>query len=133
MAGGVSNVEVQPTHTRRSIMTQMLCHQINGIHGRGEPLTALFATESVIYGRFGYGHDQVIVWAFEKGADDYIVKLFLPTELAAGVQAALRRRAGAGPGMMASSEPYVRDELSIDCAQRLANVAGNLVRLTTIE
>ena len=35
--------------------------------------------------------------------------------------------------MMASSEPYVRDELSIDCAQRLANVAGNLVRLTTIE
>ena len=113
MAGGVSNVEVQPTHTRRSIMTQMLCHQINGIHGRGEPLTALFATESVIYGRFGYGQDQVIARAFEKGADDYIVKLFLPTELAAGVQAALRRRAG--PGMMASSEPYVRDELSIDC------------------
>ena len=94
MAGGVSNVEVQPTHTRRSIMTQMLCHQINGIHGRGEPLTALFATESVIYGRFGYGQDQVIARAFEKGADDYIVKLFLPTELAAGVQAALRRRAG---------------------------------------
>ena len=77
VAGGVSNVEVQPTHTRRSIMTQMLCHQINGIHGRGEPLTALFATESVIYGRFGYGQDQVIARAFEKGADDYIVKLFV--------------------------------------------------------
>ena len=64
---GVSNVEVQPTHTRRGIMTQMMRHQIDGIHERGEPLAALFATESAIYGRFGYGvgsvHEQ---WNIEK-------------------------------------------------------------------
>ena len=30
---GVSNVEVQPTHTRRGIMTRMILHQIDGIHG----------------------------------------------------------------------------------------------------
>ena len=69
---GVSNVEVQPTHTRRGIMTQMMRHQIDGIHERGEPLAALFATESGIYGRFGYGigavHEQ---WSIEKRHSTY--------------------------------------------------------------
>ena len=73
---GVSNVEVQPTHTRRGIMTQMMRHQIDGIHERGEPLAALFATESAIYGRFGYGvgsmHEQ---WSIEKAHNAYALRL----------------------------------------------------------
>ena len=72
VVAGVSNVEVQPTHTRRGIMTQMMRHQIDGIHERGEPLAALFATESAIYGRFGYGvgsvHEQ---WVLEKSHNAY--------------------------------------------------------------
>jgi predicted acetyltransferase len=72
VVAGVSNVEVQPTHTRRGIMTQMMRHQIDGIHERGEPLAALFATESGIYGRFGYGigavHEQ---WTIEKRHSAY--------------------------------------------------------------
>ena len=72
VVAGVSNVEVQPTHTRRGIMTQMMRHQIDGIHERGEPLAALFATESGIYGRFGYGigavHEQ---WSIEKRHSAY--------------------------------------------------------------
>ena len=52
---GVANIAVQPTHRRRGVMTMMMHHQINDIHERGEPLAALFASESVIYGRFGYG------------------------------------------------------------------------------
>ena len=52
---GVANVAVQPTHTRQGVMTRMMRHQINDIHERGEPLAALFASESGIYGRFGYG------------------------------------------------------------------------------
>ena len=79
----------------------------------------------------GYGQDQVIVRAFEMGADDYIVKPFSPTELAARVQAALRRRTG--PARMAPSEPYVRGDLTIDYVQRLVSVAGNPVRLTAVE
>ena len=55
VVAGVANIAVQPTHTRRGIMTRMMHHQINDIHERGEPLAALFATESIIYGRFGYG------------------------------------------------------------------------------
>ena len=65
------------------------------------------------------------------GADDYIVKPFSPTELAARVQAALRRRTG--PARMAPSEPYVRGDLTIDYAQRLVSVAGEPVRLTAVE
>ena len=79
----------------------------------------------------GYGQDQVIVRAFEMGADDYIVKPFSPTELAARVQAALRRRAG--PARAEPAEPYVRGDLTIDYAQRLVSVAGSPVRLTAIE
>ncbi|MYC29348.1 MAG: response regulator [Chloroflexi bacterium] len=79
----------------------------------------------------GYGQDRVIVRAFEMGADDYIVKPFSPTELAARVRAALRRRTG--PARMAPSEPYVRGDLTIDYAQRMVSVAGQPVRLTAIE
>ena len=52
---GVANVAVQPTHTRQGIMTRMMRHQLEDVHERGEPLAALFASESGIYGRFGYG------------------------------------------------------------------------------
>ena len=79
----------------------------------------------------GYGQDQVIARAFEMGADDYIVKPFSPTELAARAQAALRRRTG--PARMAPSEPYVRGDLTIDYVQRLVSVAGQPVRLTAVE
>ena len=69
---GVSNVAVQPTHRRQGIMSRMMRHQIDGIHERGEPLAALFATESAIYGRFGYGvgsvHEQ---WSLERAHNAY--------------------------------------------------------------
>ena len=52
---GVANIAVQPTHRRQGVMTRMMQHQIKDIYERGEPLAALFATESVIYRRFGYG------------------------------------------------------------------------------
>ena len=55
VVAGVANIQVQPTHRRRGVMTLMMRHQIKDIHLRGEPLAALFASESAIYGRFGYG------------------------------------------------------------------------------
>jgi predicted acetyltransferase len=69
---GVSNVAVQPTHTRQGLMTRMLRYQFNDFHERGEPLSALFASESSIYGRFGYGvgsvHEQ---WKIERRYNAY--------------------------------------------------------------
>ena len=58
----VEDVTVLPTHTRRGIMTRMMDHQLRDLYERGEPIAALWASESVIYGRFGYGvgsfHEQ---------------------------------------------------------------------------
>ena len=69
---GVANVYVLPTHTRRGILTRMMRHQLNDIHERGEPLAALFATESVIYGRFGYGVGSVHErWTIERPYNTY--------------------------------------------------------------
>jgi predicted acetyltransferase len=52
---GVSWVGVQPTHRRRGVLTSIMRRQLDDVRDRGEPLAALWASESIIYGRFGYG------------------------------------------------------------------------------
>lgn len=58
---GVDDVAVLPTHRRRGIMRMMMRRQLEDVHERGEPFAALYATESIIYGRYGYG-----IGAFEE-------------------------------------------------------------------
>jgi predicted acetyltransferase len=53
--GGITEVTVSATHRRRGILTGMMRRQLDAHHERGIPLAALWASESVIYGRFGYG------------------------------------------------------------------------------
>jgi len=48
-------VTVQPTHRRQGILTQMMTWLMNDLHEREVVLSAFGASESVIYGRFGYG------------------------------------------------------------------------------
>ena len=72
IVAGVANIAVQPTHTRQGIMTRMMHHQIHDLHKRGESLAALFATESVIYGRFGYGIGSIYErWTIERHHNGY--------------------------------------------------------------
>lgn len=52
---GVTMVTVKSTHRRQGILSSMMRAQLDQVRDRGEPLAALFASESVIYGRFGYG------------------------------------------------------------------------------
>lgn len=52
---GVTAVGVYPTHRRRGLLTAMMRRQLDDYHEQGLPLAALWASESVIYGRFGYG------------------------------------------------------------------------------
>ena len=54
-AAGVTLVGVSPSHRRRGILRSMMRHQLDDIHARGEPLAILWASEGVIYQRFGYG------------------------------------------------------------------------------
>jgi predicted acetyltransferase len=54
-AGGVTWVGVLPSHRRRGILRELMKRQLEDLRDRGEPLAILYASEPVIYGRFGYG------------------------------------------------------------------------------
>ena len=75
-----------------------------------------------------YGRDELIARAFDMGAVDYVVKPFSPTELAARIRAALRKRAASEP-----SEPYVLGDLTIDYAERRVSLAGRPLPLIAME
>ncbi|MGH9115921.1 MAG: GNAT family N-acetyltransferase, partial [Acidimicrobiales bacterium] len=53
---GVSAVGVHPTHRRRGLLRRLMAEMLDDARERGEPLAGLIASESVIYGRFGFGH-----------------------------------------------------------------------------
>jgi predicted acetyltransferase len=54
-AAAVTVVTVQPSYRRKGLLTEMMKHQLYDIRRRGEPVALLWASESAIYGRFGYG------------------------------------------------------------------------------
>lgn len=52
--GAVIGAAVLPTHTRRGLLRSMMQLHFQDMRERGEILSALWASESLIYGRFGY-------------------------------------------------------------------------------
>ncbi|CAN5625609.1 hypothetical protein BH23CHL7_BH23CHL7_19050 [soil metagenome] len=52
---GVTLVGVQPTHRRRGILRQMMARQLADARAAGDALAIPYASEGVIYQRFGYG------------------------------------------------------------------------------
>jgi predicted acetyltransferase len=53
--GGLTAIAVLPTYRRRGILRSMIAYHFEETEGRGELVSGLGASESVIYGRFGYG------------------------------------------------------------------------------
>ena len=74
----------------------------------------------------GYGRDDTIAKALRKGAVDYIVKPFSPTELVARIQAVLRR-------FTQPSEPFRLGDLAIDYEGCQVTLDGRPVELTATE
>jgi len=54
-AAGVTVVGVRPTHRRHRILTGMMTRLLDDAQIRREAVAILWASESLIYGRFGYG------------------------------------------------------------------------------
>lgn len=52
---GTTMVTVQPTHRRRGVLTAMMSDHLDDAAAHGEPLAGLWASESAIYGRYGFG------------------------------------------------------------------------------
>ena len=54
-AAGVTWVSVLPSHRRRGVLSSMMARQLADVRDRGESLAVLWASETVIYPRYGYG------------------------------------------------------------------------------
>lgn len=52
---GTTIVSVEPTHRRRGVLREMMRSHLQDVRARGEPLAGLWASEGVIYPRFGFG------------------------------------------------------------------------------
>ena len=78
-----------------------------------------------------YGQDETVARALDMGAVDYLVKPFSPTELAARIRAALRKRLD--PFQGEPSGPYAVGGLGIDYALRRVTLDGEPVELTATE
>jgi predicted acetyltransferase len=52
---GVTAVTVATTHRRQGILTNMMERLLKQERAKGQPVASLWASESIIYGRFGYG------------------------------------------------------------------------------
>ncbi len=119
-AAGVSFVSVQPSYRRRGILSAMMRRQLADIAARGEAVAALYASESGIYGRYGYGcasgqlrltirrGEGTLSPAGRAGTDQACVRLQvakaakLRTELAKVYDSAVPGR----PGMMARDQSW---------------------------
>jgi len=54
-AAGLAFVAVTPTYRRQGLLRRMIESHLEHTRQRGEPFSILYASESTIYGRFGYG------------------------------------------------------------------------------
>jgi len=54
-AAGLTMITVHPTHRRGGLLRRMIGRHFDEAADRGEPVSILWASESSIYGRFGYG------------------------------------------------------------------------------
>jgi len=117
-AAGVTLVGVLPTHRRRGILNQLMRTELDEIAARGEPLAILWASETPIYGRYGYGMATVRM-AIEAERDRMRfrgdprpvgqVRLVSEEEAAHIVPPIYERVRRETPGMFARSEAWWRE------------------------
>jgi predicted acetyltransferase len=121
--GGLTAISVLPTHRRRGILRAMILRHFEDVEARGEPVSALGASESVIYGRFGYGVATMFAdyeidprhGAFLRGiaAGSGRLRMLEPEEAAKLVPAFYERYHHSQPGEVSRKpawwERYVRD------------------------
>ncbi len=118
--GGLTMVTVRPTHTRRGVMRAMISAHVDDARECGEAVSGLWASESPIYGRFGYGaatervrvsFDARLV-GFPPGDGVGEVSLVDADENVELLTGIYERALGQRPGMLTRSRPWwVHDRL----------------------
>jgi predicted acetyltransferase len=111
---GVTQVGVLATHRRRGLLTALMRRQLADIHDRGdEAIAALWASESVIYGRFGYGMasqvaelDVAVREASLRSVPDAQATLLKPAAAIDGMRAIYDAARSGRPGMLDRADPW---------------------------
>ncbi|HEX4091208.1 MAG TPA: GNAT family N-acetyltransferase [Trebonia sp.] len=115
---GVTAVSVLPTHRRRGILRSLMTRQITDIAARGdEPIAALWASETPLYGRYGYGRaSSHAFFRFGRGegalsalapADpDLTLRLAEPGEVAADLAKVYETVLPGQPGFFSRNEDW---------------------------
>jgi predicted acetyltransferase len=132
-AAGVTWVGVRPTHRRQGILTDMMRRQLNDVRERGEPIAALWASESVIYGRFGYGmaakqevfsilrsHSRLAHGIEARGRTRFVDR----DQALTAWPSVYDRARGARPGFMSRSETWWRHHVLPERDRRLSDYRG---------
>lgn len=119
--GGLSDVTVATTHRRRGILTNMMRRHLDDARERGDTFSALWASESGIYARFGFGmamhHER---WTLPTGYGEFgdhrefegRVRFATTTEMRAIAPEVYARVARLRPGMMLRPEGWWNLRLS---------------------
>jgi predicted acetyltransferase len=122
---GVTLVGVRPTHRRRGLLTTLMRRQLADIRGR-EAVAALWASEPVIYGRFGYGMGtQGALLEVDKRRvqmrqrSDAQVDLVSPAEALDAMRAVHEQVRASLPGMLDRDGPWWEDRLRDHESDRL--------------
>lgn len=124
---GVTVVGVLPTHRRRGVLTAMMREQLDDVRRRGEPVAALWASEEVIYRRFGYGLASLSCEiaipsgyaALRLPRDGRASARLLPLGEAQGVVAPVYERVcAATPGMFARTHTWWETRVFVDPPER---------------
>ena len=123
---GTTIISVQPTHRRRGVLRAMMKAHLEEVRRRGEPLAGLWASESSIYGRFGYGQatdlHQVKLDAgtieFSGDAPAGAVRLVEPDEARASMKTVYERIRPTRPGMLSRSEAWWTGRMMYDPEHR---------------
>jgi predicted acetyltransferase len=112
---GVTVVGVLPTHRRRGVLSALMRAQLEDVRERGEPLAALWASEEVIYRRFGYGLASLSCeiaipsgyTSLREGRDDRATARLVPLDAAKDVIGPVYDRVRARtPGMFARTDTW---------------------------
>ena len=113
---GTSMVTVQPTHRRRGVLRQLMNAHLDDARAHDEPLAGLWASESSIYGRFGYGlaadmvEMELDARSIDFGSDEVAagVRFVDRDEAAAALPSIYERVCSTRPGMLTRPESWWR-------------------------
>ena len=126
--GGTTIITVQPTHRRRGVLRAMMTAHLDEIRERGEPLAGLWASETSIYGRFGFGqaadlhHVKLDADTIEFRGDPPAgeVRLVEPAEARPKMEAVYERVRPTRPGMLSRSDAWWIGRMMYDPEHRRA-------------